>query len=103
MSTGHSIHVRNPTGYLIRMSLLSDEGRLDEAVFSMQACVISGAVLLCCDYTLTFSREVEYFWKAKLTPVALLFYVLRYAGLFNTIFVMLGTSIDWSKHGNLVS
>ncbi|KAH9942061.1 hypothetical protein B0H21DRAFT_696489, partial [Amylocystis lapponica] len=59
--------------------------------------------LFCYDYCLTFDREVEYFWKARLTPTALLFFVMRYIGLFNTIFVLLESNITWPARSNLVS
>ncbi|KAH9942050.1 hypothetical protein B0H21DRAFT_751393, partial [Amylocystis lapponica] len=66
-----------------------------------QYCYLAGAVLFCYDYCLTFDREVEYFWKAKLSPIALLFYVMRYTGLFTIIFVMLESSIKWTARSDL--
>ncbi len=37
------------------------------------------------DYSLT-SREVEYIWKRKFSTPTVLFYLVRYLGLFTTIF-----------------
>lgn len=41
------------------------------------------------DYILTFTREVEHIWKREYSPSAVLFCLVRYSGLVNTLFVVL--------------
>lgn len=41
------------------------------------------------DYILTFAREVEHIWKREYSASAMLFCLVRYSGLVNTLFVVL--------------
>ncbi|TBU23717.1 hypothetical protein BD311DRAFT_66043 [Dichomitus squalens] len=50
----------------------------------VQACGdYSVFVLICYDHFITFDREVNFFWKGKLTGAGILFFCNRYLGLVN--------------------
>lgn len=63
-------------------------------------------MLLCYDFMITFSNEVEFIWKRKFTLATVLFCVNRYATLFNQILLvvsLLPTShTESEKVANLV-
>lgn len=46
------------------------------------------AALLCHEYLLTFDREVEFFWRRKLTVASLVFYINRYGALFGAFLAL---------------
>ncbi|KAH9942052.1 hypothetical protein B0H21DRAFT_751408 [Amylocystis lapponica] len=61
-----------------------------------QAYYFAAGVLICYDYCLTLSREVEFFWRgSRLSPAAMLFYVTRYAVLLKTVFIVLESDLGW--------
>ncbi|OBZ67946.1 hypothetical protein A0H81_12106 [Grifola frondosa] len=51
----------------------------------------TATALFCYDYILTFGSEVQFMWRSKLSIAAIVFYVVRYAALFNTLFTILET------------
>ncbi|KAI0729807.1 hypothetical protein C8Q72DRAFT_777325 [Fomitopsis betulina] len=48
------------------------------------------SALCCYDYCLTLGREVDLIWRGRLSLASVLFYVLRYSALLDTVLVMLG-------------
>ncbi|GBE83934.1 hypothetical protein SCP_0509930 [Sparassis crispa] len=62
------------------------------------ACYYCAVVcLLWYDYLLTFSEEVQYIWKSRLSVSSVLFYVIRYSALLSSICEVLATQ-GWLKN-----
>ncbi|EPS93452.1 hypothetical protein FOMPIDRAFT_1136111 [Fomitopsis schrenkii] len=58
------------------------------------------------EYCLTFSREVQYVWRKRLSFISVLFYLLRYSVLLGTAPLVLITrpSLSWqAAHQHHVS
>ncbi|TBU34185.1 hypothetical protein BD309DRAFT_990692 [Dichomitus squalens] len=52
-----------------------------EVIYQANLCIVASSVFLVYDYVVTFSREVNTFWPARLTGAYALFFVNRYVTL----------------------
>jgi len=73
--------------------MLYDPSAISQLPFDEMRSYYATDALICYDYCLTFDREVKYFWKAKLTPMSLLFYVIRYSAVTSTALIIVESTL----------
>ncbi|GJE85320.1 hypothetical protein PsYK624_013990 [Phanerochaete sordida] len=68
--------------------------------FSSEYTQTAASALVCYEYLITFSDEVNTVWGQKLTPVSLLLVSIRYTILTETIFILLPAAAELQAYAH---